>query len=341
MAKKIEKSLPFEEALMRLDTNEPIEDAALRGLSDLGSDGLTRVDKMMRVLDDERRVEVISAMRKLSMEDIEANFEGVFRAGLADVDPRVRAESALGLWESPNAALISPLVKMLRTDSSKAVRAAAAGSLGHFLMEIESGQVAQTHRAEIVDALMQVVRRESDDTPLYQRALESVSYAGTPEVDFFLRSAVASEDANLRLAGVIGMGRSDDQAYQSLVRAELGHVSPHIRREAARAAGELEDADAVPALGELLEDSEMSVREAVLESLAYIGGKDAKRMIDEVLASDDDEMKAKADDALQLYQLMHGDFNFNMELFDEGARTSFHSIKPEKPDQPDAPGKGA
>jgi HEAT repeat protein len=334
MAKKIEKSLPFEEALMRLDANEPIEDAALRGLSDLGSDGLARVDKMMRVLDDNRRVEVVGAMRRLAIEDIEANFEGVFRAGLVDVDPRVRTESALGLWESTNPGMIQPLVRMLRGDSSKAARAAAAQSLGHFLMEIESGQVTQTHRGEIVDALMHVLRREPDDAPLYQRALESVSYATTPEVDFFLRSAVASDDPALRLAGVIGMGRSDDQAYQSLVRAELGHVSPHIRREAARAAGELEDVDAVPALGELLEDPEMSVREAVLEALAYIGGKDAKRMLDEMLASDDEEMKAKADEALQLYQIMHGEFNFNMELFDEGARTSFHTIKPENPDEP-------
>ncbi len=315
---------------MRLDGNEALDDAVLRGLSDLTGDGLRAFEKRLPLLDPDRRSYMIAQMRTLALGDVETNFDAIFLNSLNDAEARVRAECALGLWESPLPTAITPLVGLLRNDPDQNVRAAAAQSLGHFLMLIELGQIKEDRRDEVYDALLRVVRHEPEESAVYQRALESVGYAGTEHVDFFLRSAVASDDAALRLAGVIGMGRSDDMSYQPLVRAELHHVSPHIRREAARATGELEDSDAVPALGELIDDPDTSVREAALESLAQIGGKDAKKLLEAVSASADEDLKAKADEALQLYEMLHGEFDFSMNLFDEESRTSFHSIRPEK-----------
>ena len=118
-------------------------------------------------------------------------------------------------------------------------------------------------------------------------------------------------------------------AYQPLVRAELHHVSPHVRREAARAAGELEDLDAVKELGELIDEGDNDIAEVALDALAQIGGLDAKRLLESTASTADDGLKEKAEEALQMYEMLHGEFDFNMRMFDEDMRTSFHSIKPD------------
>lgn len=329
MAKKMEKSMPFAEALMQLDGVEPPSDIALQALSGASKEQLPELEKVWRMLAPERRAMIIDRLREIAVDDVEAEFSIAFRVGLRDTDASVRAASALGLWEDESPDVITPLVQALRHDSADAVRAAAAYSLGHYLYASEIGRLAAGRGREIYDALLYAVRHSPDESPVYQRALESLGYAGTPDVEFFVRSAHASDDPALRLSAVIAMGRSSNQSYQPLVRGELQHVSPAIRREAARAAGELEDVDAVKDLGELIDDSEAPVREAALEALAKAGGLEAKRLIDAVIASADEDLKTKAEEASQLYDMLHGEFDFNIGLFDEESRTSFHSIKPE------------
>ncbi len=329
MAKTTEKALPFDEALMRLDGTDEPDDGALRALTGMDATQLAQFDKIWRALDGDRRAAIAAKLRVLMLEDAELDFFDIFRNGLADADARVRDDSVLGLWELESPSLIAPLVKLLRDDPVPAVRASAAKTLGYFMYLNEVERISKARGSEIYAALMYVLRHAPEDTPLYQRALESIGYAGTGDVEFFLRSAFASDDAQLKLSAVIGMGRSDNQAYQPLVRAELQSVSPAIRREAARAAGELEDVDAVKELGELIEDTDNAVAEAALEALAQIGGPDAKRLLESTAASADGTLKQKADESLQMYEMLHGDFDFNVKMFDEDSRTSFHSIKPD------------
>lgn len=314
---------------MRLDGADAPDDRALRALTGMDAAQLAQFDKMWGALDGDRRAAIAAQLRVLMLEDAELDFFDIFRSGLADADARVRNDSVLGLWELESPSLIAPLVKLLRNDPVPAVRASAAKVLGYFMYLNEVERISKARGSEIYAALMHVLRHAPEDTPLYQRALESIGYSGTGDVDFFLRSALASDNAQLKLSAVIGMGRSDNQAYQPLVRAELQHVSPAIRREAARAAGELEDVDAVKELGELIDDSDNDVAEAALEALAQIGGLDAKRLLESTATSADGALKQKADESLQMYEMLHGDFDFNVKMFDEDSRTSFHSIKPD------------
>jgi HEAT repeat protein len=335
MSKKREKGLPFEEAIMRLDTSETPELATLIGLSDPDPTQIKAFDKIWRALDDDRRAEITGELRDQAMRDVEVTYAPLFKHMLSDSDPRVRAEAAAGLWEDDEPAIITPLVTLVRRDPSQAVRAAAAYALGHFMYLAESGQLNQARRDEIYTVLIDAVRHAPDVTPLYQRALEGLGYSGSDEVDFYLRSALASDEEDLRLSGVIGMGRSGNTAYAPLVRGELGHLSPHVRRESAFASGELEDTDAVKALGELFDDGDAGVREAAVHALAKIGTLDGRRLLDEAAKSEDETFSAQAQEAIQMYELLHGQFDFNMGLFDEASRTSFHTIKPDVEDQTD------
>jgi len=330
MPRKKEKPLDFDEALMQLDAVEAPSEEALRALSGAGVDRQAALEKTWRALDVERRIGIVQRLVEAAHADVELEFSLAFRIGLRDAEARVREAAARGLWECDLPEVIAPLLQALRTDADAGVRTAAAQTLGHFLYAAEIDRLKSARGREIYEALLQTLRRAPDESALYQRALESIAYVGSVDVDFFLRSAVAADDADLKTSGVIGMGRSENQAYQPLVRAELHHVSPNVRREAARAVGELEDADAVKDLTELIDDPSREVREAAIGALAQVGSLEAKRILESVVASADDDLKACAEEALQVYEMLHGDFEFSMNIFDEELRTSFHAIQPAK-----------
>jgi HEAT repeat protein len=163
---------------------------------------------------------------------------------------------------------------------------------------------------------------------LHRRALEALAYVSNEEVDLQIRDAYNSPNDLLRLSAIVAMGRSQNRAYSDLIRAELQSVSPAVRREAARASGELQDEDAVPELSELLDDPDESVRFAGLDALALIGGKDARKLIEAAIASDDEALSEHATLALEEYDFWHGEIDFNMALFDEDEQRPNKLIKP-------------
>jgi HEAT repeat protein len=326
MSKK--ESIPFEEALERLDAVTAPDDEVFYGLSGMHKDNLPDFTKVWVMLDDNRRAHIVEGAQDLAESDIEPDFRELFILGLGDSDARVRAAAVRGLNEDSDTGLITPLVRLLRNDPAEPVRAAAAEALGYFMYMAEVETINASRRKEIYDGLIYALRHAPEGSPVYRHALSSVAYADSGDVDFYLRGAIASDDAALKLQAVIGMGRSSNPDYRPLTRAEMLHVNPAIRREAARAAGELEDGDALPTLMELVDDPDADVRESAVLAMATIGGLEAKRAIETLQSSDNEDTKALADGAMELYQMLHGEFDFNMELFDEGARTSFHSVKP-------------
>jgi len=71
---------------------------------------------------------------ELAEADFELNFGAVFRLGVIDEDAEVRAAAINGLWEDEDVRLVPLLVKTLLEDEAPAVRAAAARSLGRFIL---------------------------------------------------------------------------------------------------------------------------------------------------------------------------------------------------------------
>lgn len=328
MTKKVSKSVTFQDALAALTASKLPSDAELRELSDLYGDKLNTWRDAWNVLATERRVALIERLREFAEEDLESDFRPLFRHGLNDADERVRVTSIEGLYEDEHPSLIDPLIALMRDDPSETVRAAAIESLGRFMQLGELDKVNSVRREQVYSALMRALHTSSQGSLAHRRALEALAFVSNDEVDLHIRDAFASQNDLLRLSAVIAMGNSHNRAYQTLVRNELQSLSPAVRRAAARASGQLEDEDAVPELAQMLEDPDMDVRFVVLDSLAEIGGKIARNLIEAATKSEEEDMAAHAEEALEEYDFWHGNIDFSLTLFDEDEQKPTRLITP-------------
>lgn len=317
MTKKASKSLSFVQALAALGADAKPGAAAFRALSDLDDKHIAELQTQWPELSADRRAYIAEGLRELAEEDIEVDFRNIFRFTLGDSDERVRLSAVEGLFEDDHPGLIPPLTALLGNDPSQTVRAAAAESLGRFIYEAEMERISPARRDQVYAALMGALLTTPEDSIIHRRALEALAYVSNEEVDLQIRDAYASKDDLLRLSAIVAMGRSSNRAYTDIVRSELHSISPAIRREAARACGELEAEDAVPDLGQLIDDPSEGVREAALEALAMIGGSEAKRVLEQAAASDDEELAEQAEAALEEFEFWHGELDFSLGMFDE------------------------
>jgi HEAT repeat protein len=328
VAKKVSRPISFGKAIAALGADGRLDEATLRAFSDLDGERLAMWQDAWRNLTLNRRISLIEALRDLAEEDIEVDFRPLFRSALGDIEERVRLTSVEGLYEDDHPSLIAPLIALLRDDPSETVRAAAAESLGRFAYAGEMDRISDARREQVYAALMRALLTSPDDSLVHRRALESLAYVTNEEIDLQIRDAFNSQNDLLRLSAIVAMGRSNNRAYSELVRSELHSVSPAVRREAAKASGELEDEDATPDLAQLLDDSDQDVRFAALDALAMIGGKDARRLIEESANSDDAAFAEHAAQALEEFDFWHGDLDFPIALFDEDEHKPSKVVKP-------------
>ena len=130
----------------------------------------------------------------------------------------------------------------------------------------------------------------------------SLGYSENPKIPALILSAYASNDREWVVSALAAMGHSADAQWSPKILASLGHSHPQIRSEAARAAGELEINKAVSRLLELLEDDDdTATRQAVIWSLAQIGGEGVRKGLETALEnSSDEEEQDYIEEALEL-----------------------------------------
>jgi len=330
MANKTSKALSLTDALAALGTTDMPGDAVLRALSDLDGEKLRTWRDVWNGLPTRRRLALAERLRDLAEEDIEVEFQPLFRHGLNDADAGVRLTSVEGLHEDELPSLIDPLIALVRDDPSEQVRAAAAESLGRFVQAGELGKISQPRRDQVYTALMRALLLTAP-TPaslVHRRALESLGYVNNEEMDLQLRDAFNADNDQLHLSAIVAMGHSHNRAYRDLLLGELRSLSPAVRREAASAIGTLEVEEAVPELALLLEDPSLDVRFAALDALAEIGGKEARELVEAASGSDEEEFAEHAALALEELDFWHGDIDFSLALFDEDEQKPTKIVKP-------------
>ncbi|NIV33768.1 MAG: hypothetical protein GWN58_31275 [Anaerolineae bacterium] len=260
---------------------------------------------------------LIRALVQLAEESIQVHFDAIFRHCLGNHDGEIRAAAIDGLWENEDVALTGPLVSMLRSDPSAAVRASAATALGRFVLAGELEQLDQPIQARLTAELLTAIHLRGEGLEVRRRALESVAYACTPEVLEALETAYYHEDEQMRLSAMLGMGRSCDRRWTKIVLEELGSRSPAMRYEAALASGNLTLREAVPTLTGLLDDADPLVRDAVIWALGQIGGDQAKQALLGALEDADEDTAAALEEALAEQALSVGDLEFPLYELDE------------------------
>ncbi len=294
----------FEEAMQRLaDKRAALSSLVLYALSAPSAEEIRTFRRQWPTLPVERRRQVISGLAENAEANFELDFNALFRVTMDDEDEHVRTVSIEGLWEDEGVTIIAPLLHLLRKDRAAASRAAAAASLGRFVLLGELDELDERYTKLVRGALLETVANHEELLEVRRRAVESIAYWDEPCVHDIIAAAYQEPAELMRISAVFAMGRSADPDWSETVRQELHNNNPAMRYEAARACGELEAKAAVPELTRLVSDPDREVQFAAVGALGQIGGEKAKRVLERCARSADEAMRLAAEDALAELEL--------------------------------------
>lgn len=296
-----------------------LDDRLIEGLSDPSRSEAKWFGAQIQGCAPARRRDLIQRMVAITERRFEVDFCWLFRACLEDDDPVVRRLSIEGLWEDARPDLARRLVARLLEDADVGVRTAAATALGRFVFMAECEEIDAELAARIRAALESVIG-ENGDVDLVRRAVESIAFVNDAKTRAIIEDAYAHESQRMRESAVFAMGRSADAYWSDMVLFELRAVSPAMRYEAARAAGEMMLRAAVLPVIELVEDPDSEVRAMAVWALGQIGGKQARAVIERLVKSNDEAMAVAAEEALSELEFVQSGLEmFVHEVSDEEA----------------------
>ena len=277
------------------DSSTPLGVARLVNLSNLVPDEASAFEEAWRDIDVRRRRQVIHQLIELAEDNVELNFDAVFRVSLSDSDAEVRRRGIRGLWEYEGRELIPALVTLLLKDADET--GASGGGPGFGALRPE-GRVRRRSglrmRAWWTTPCEGPSPILSQTTEVRARAVEAVGARSQPWVLEIIEDAYHSDQHRLRVSALHAMGRNCDSRWLSTLLQELTSDNAEMRYEAATACGSLGDEAAVPHLVPLLRDDDTEVQEAAIQALGQIGGTEAKRALEDCLASPEERVRDAA-----------------------------------------------
>ena len=307
--------MEFEEFLTELKEGESAPRySQLLQLSGMTPESQETFEAAWSTLAPQRKRETLDRMAELSEDNLELDFDSVFRTALADGDAGVRADAVRGLWECEDRTVVRPLLAVLEKDSAVEVRAAAATALGRFADLAREGKLLSRDEERIQKALLAAIGRDGEDMEVRRRAIEAIASLDSPERDRIIRAAYESGDAGLLQSSIHAMGRSSSSQWLPDALRESGNESPAIRYEAAVTCGHLGDETVVPELITMVQDEDAQVRLAAVRALGEVGGPLAKQALLKCLELGDEALKQAAEEAIA-----------NIEFDDDPLALSFGS----------------
>ena len=301
------------------DETRPIHSINLAPLSDLTHAQAGQFSAAWAELNTMRRLALLTHMIEQAEANIHLNFHTILRECLDDAESQIRKLAIEGLWEDERCSLITPLTQLLAEDPAPEVRAAAASSLGRFVLLGGLGEIAEAHAQQAERALHAAWFRPLEVTDVRRRALEGLAYSDALHVHEMIDIAYYDEEAVMRQSALFAMGRSADRRWARMVLAELDNQDAAMRFEAAAAAGELALRAAVMPLIRLLQDVDGNVREAAALALGQIGGKTAHRALEATVQSKDARLAEAAEEALEELVFDNQDIDHVLMAYEEDA----------------------
>ena len=302
------------------DDERPLHTADLMTLSDMTPEELGLFADVWEDIDTARREDILGWLIELSEDNLDADFNDLFRFCLGDGNPEVRAKAIEGLWECDDRTLVTPLINLLEQDQSYNVRAAAAVALGKFAVLAQGGKMSEKDGGRIKEFLMKSIQDIREEQEVRRRAMEAVAPFNTPEVEQIIQKAYHSDQIEMRCSAVYAMGKSYDSQWLPTILTELR--SPHgaMRYEASNACGELGEEPAVPHLIPLFEDDDHQTQLSAISAVGAIGGSLARKALLHCLKSSDDVAAEAAQEALE-----------NLEVGDETMSFTSDAYSPRPP----------
>ena len=273
--------------------------AQLASLSDLPMARLEEAKSVWRDAPVELRRRLLAALRELAEDNIEYNFRAVFLLGLDDPDPEVRVKAVEGLWEDESLLVMERLERLLLSDPSPDVRAAAATELGRFAFKASCGDLQRGREDELQETLRRALVRSPDGSLPQMRALEALAYFhDDPLVPEYIRRLYREGDEEEQASALAAMGHTAQPGWAPLVEGELDSESNLLRFHAACAAGEIGLAGTVPALRRIAGEDDPEVRNAAIWALGQVGTRQATETLRALAGSESEEVREAAEEAL-------------------------------------------
>jgi HEAT repeat protein len=258
----------------------------------------------------ERRLSVIERLVELADDNAELDYHTAFCHALRDEEPSVRERATSGLWETDDRRTIPLLIDRMENDPVDEVRAGAAQALGHFALLADTGKLVERDSTRVWEALKASVEDDDEPITVRRRALESIASFRAPQIRSWIQWGFDHPEAMLRQSAIYAMGRSGDLAWMEIVTGEMESDDPAMRYEAANAAREFGEEDALPALTDLVHDIDAQVSLAALHAIAGIGGGKARALLRGYSASaDDPAVREAAAEALEILEADSADFS--------------------------------
>ena len=310
----MEPTIPSpEEAIAHLaDRDEPLLNARLTELTNLHQAHMEQLKSSWPTIEPELRRQIVRRLVELAEDDIELNFDVIFKYLLKDRDEEVRAQAIEGLWENEEPSRIEPLINLLERDGSELVQAAAALALGKFALLAEHGKLRSTYKARLQQVLLAIVSSNNKSIEVRRRAIEAAAPLSLPEVKQAITEAYQGSDARLRISSVYAMGKSCDSTWVPALLKELTNVDAEMRYEAAGALGDLEEETAVPDLTNLVNDTDVDVRMAAIQALGKIGTTHASACLKHCLESNNEAVRETAEQALKELEAREDPLSFKL-----------------------------
>jgi HEAT repeat protein len=285
------------------DANRPLRVSKLANLNQLSPDERLQFEQVWPAIDADRRLQIITDLNDLAEDNPELNFDAVYLVSLDDSDASVRKAALDGLWEFEARELIPTFIEMMRDDDNAEVRAAAALSLGRYVVLGEFGNLRPSDVTLVEDALTDVINDQAEAEEVRARALESIGARSEPWVRDLIVDAFNTESHRMQVSAIHAMGRSCDEEWLPEVIQLLQNDDPEVRYEAATAAGMIGDESAVPHLAFLVHDEDAEVQEVAIDALAEIGGPEARAVLKRLVESGDSLAEEHAREALANMEL--------------------------------------
>ena len=300
-----------------VDANSLPSKDSLAEFSDLDQGEIKYLQSKWDQIPIDLRRSLIEEIGKLGDDNVTFNFEEINRLALNDGDEEVRRGSISNLWESENPSLVQLLLEILIQDPSVHVRATAASALGAFVLLGETQGLPSDHLTKIEDALLDT-HRNTKDSPIHRKCLESLGYSSRTEVDDLIQAAFESVDEMQVRSAILAMGRSANKKWGVSVLSQLQSPSPGLRHESVVAVGELEIKEALEDIIELVDDVDQNVHRAVLWSLSQLGGTRAADILADLYnAAEDGEELELLEDALDNLAFINGTRDILLFDFDD------------------------
>ena len=281
------------------DDDAAINYSSLAELSRLTGPEASEFGQLWLEWSSERVLDIVERMVSLCEDQLDVEFEVIYKQGLKHPNPTVRIASLKGLEETEDRALVIQLGKILKSDPVAEVRAAAAIPLAHLSIMAEAGKLSARYRDALEDALYGVMENEREIQEVKLKAMEAVSVFAAERLTSHIEVAWSSGDLNARQSSLFTMGRTSDPKWIEYVIPDLEHDSASVRYEAAIAMGELGDEHHLRVMDALLDDEDLTVQLAAISAVERIGGDAAKAKLELKLASPEPQVVELVQQALQ------------------------------------------